>query len=196
MDAAADYAAARAMLARPLPAYVSYVARSHVKFDAIVRDGTQEVVVRTSDGAVIKGRDAIHPPFVQVSGEKLGGDEAVTNPAFIPHCYVATGARMDSYDGSKAEAIALRDDCAKSPDDKDFDTLYVDPQTHRPIAATGTEIDSPVSVRLEQGFAAAGGYVLPASLYVRVKGTGIMAWLDVLYDRRYENFRFSATEPS
>jgi hypothetical protein len=67
--------------------------------------------------------------------------------------------------------------------------------THRPVIATGTENDPGVAVRLEQRFVAAGDYVLPSSLYVRVQGSGLMSWLEVLYDRRYEDYRFSTTEP-
>ena len=196
MDAAADYKAAVELLARPLPAYVSYTARSHVKFDAIVHDATSDIVVRTKDGIVIKGKGQEPPPYVQIGTEKSGPDEAITAPAFVAHCYSGASARTDTYEGAQVEAISLKDSCEKSPDDKDFDTLYVNPVTHHPIAAVGTDYDSHVAVRLVQTFADVSDYVLPSSLYVRVKGSGLMMWLDVLYDRRYENFRFSATEPT
>jgi hypothetical protein len=195
MDAAADYAAAKLALATHLPAYVSYTATTHSKFDAIVQDAHANVVVRTSDGTVLKGAGGGHAPYVQIGGDKPGDEEPLTDPAFKPGCYVATGARAETFEGKGVEAIALRDTCAKSKEDKDFDTLYVDPATHRPVAAVGTDNDENVAVRLEQHFTAVGDAVLPASLYVRVHGSGLMSWLDVLYDRRYSDYRFSSTEP-
>jgi hypothetical protein len=195
MDAVADYAAATALLGRPLPAYVSYTARSHAKFDAIVHDDTNEVVVRTKDRTVIRGQSAPQVPYVQIGDDKPNGNEAITDPAFVPRCYIATGARIASYEASQLEAIALRDKCAKSKDDKDFDTLFVDPATHRPVAAVGTQNDTHVDVHLVQKFIAVRDYVLPSSLYVRVQGSGLMGWLDVLYDCRYENYRLGASQP-
>jgi len=195
MNAVADYNAAKALLRRPLPAYVSYTARSHAKFDAILHDDTSQVVVRTKDMTVVKGGSSGRPPYVQVGGQEGGGGEAITDPAFVPRCYAATGARLDSYEGSKVEAIKLREQCGKSKGDKDFDTLYVDPATRRPIAAVGTDQDSNVAVHLMQHFSAVHNYMLPSALYVRVQGNGLMGWLDVLYDCRYENYRFSQTQP-
>jgi hypothetical protein len=196
MDATADYAAAKALLAKPLPAYVSYTARSRAKFDAIVHDDTSDIVVRTKDGVVVKGKKGPTAPYVQVGDEQSGGDdEMITKPAFAPHCYVATTAGPQAYDGREVEAIALHDTCSKSKDDKDFDTLFVDPATHQPIAAVGTDNDDHVAVRLVQGYTTVHDYIVPSSLYVRVQGSGLMGWLDVLFDQRYENIRFSATEP-
>jgi hypothetical protein len=195
MDAAADYAAAKLALASHLPAYVSYTATTHAKFDAIGHDDKKQVVVRTSDGTVLKGATAPQPSYVQIGSEQSSADEPVAKPAFKPDCYAAADARAATFEGRTLEAIALRDTCGKKKGDKDFDTLYVDPATHRPVIATGSENDQGVAVRLEQRFAATGNYVMPSSLYVRVQGSGLMSWLDVLYDRRYDDYRFSATEP-
>lgn len=195
MNAVADYNAAKALLRRPLPAYVSYTARSHAKFDAILHDDTSQVVVRTKDMTVVKGGSSGRPPYVQIGGQEGGGGEAITDPAFVPRCYAATGARLDSYEGSKVEAIALREQCGKSKGDKDFDTLYVDPATRRTIAAVGT-----VKIRTSPCTSCNTSRrsitnMLPSALYVRVQGSGLMGWLDVLYDCRYENYRFSQTQP-
>jgi hypothetical protein len=198
MDAAADYAAVKAMLTRPLPAYVSYTVRSHVKFDAILHDDTDEVTVRTSDGKIIKGRipegapNAVHFSANNGSGE---GTEPVKGAAFRASCYEAKGATMTSYLDKPVEAIALRETCSKNKDDKDFDTLYVDPRSHEPVAAVGTDSGDNVDVHLAQAFSRTGDHVLPSTLYVRVKGSGLMFWLDLLVDQRYENYRFSATPP-
>ena len=136
MNASADYAAATALLAKPLPAYVSYTAQTHVRFDAIRHDDTAEIVVRTKDNTVLKGGTE-RPPFVQVGASPGGAVDAITNPPFAPRCYEATGARAAKYETADVEAISLRYTCPHAKDDKNFDTLYVDPATHRPIAATG-----------------------------------------------------------
>ena len=164
MDAAADYAAAKAMLTRPLPAYVSYTVRSHVKFDAIVRDKTSSVTVRTSDGKVVEGEvpDAA-PESFNFGPQGRSGMEPVKHPGFQAHCYEATGAETKRYQGatsgswSNLEAISLRGLCAKKKGDQDFDTLYVDPQERmNSIAAVGTPGDQTVEVRLEQTYARTG----------------------------------------
>jgi hypothetical protein len=195
MDAAADYAAVKAMLTRQLPAYVSYTVRSHVKFDAIVRDETSEVVVRTADGVIVKGKVPESAGSIHLGTGGDSGMEPVKHPAFRAACYNATSARMQRYDGNDLEALTLRSQCGKNPDDKDFDTLYVDPRTREPVAAVGSSNDEHVAVRLVQQFAHAGDHTLPASLYARVQGSGLMFWLDVLVDQRYGDYRFSATPP-
>ena len=192
MDAAADYAAARAMLARTLPAYVSYVVRAHVKMDAIVRDQTEDVVVRTRDGKILKG----NPGAVPGGFAGNTGNEPVSDPAFKPKCYEAQSAAQKSLDGRQVEAIALRYTCRGREGDKDFETLYVDPVTHAPVMAEGEEADQHVDVRLEQRFTRTGTYVLPSTLYVRVRGSGFMFWLDVEVDERYTSYKFSDKDPT
>ena len=196
MDAAADYAAAKAMLARPLPAYVSYTVRAHVKFDAIVREKTTSVVVRTADGAIVKGElPETLPGSVHIGNGDRSGLEPVKHPAFKPACYEPTSATMQQYEGANLEAIALRGLCSNKKSDQDFDTLYVDPRSHKPVAVTGSQNEESVTVRLAESYAHTGDYVMPSTLYVRVHGTGFMFWLDVLVDQRYSDYRFSATAP-
>lgn len=195
MDAAADYAAAKAMLTRPLPAYVSYTARSRIKFDAIDHRGTDDIVVRTADGVVVKGKVPASSQSVHFSTAEDSGMEPVAHPAFKPRCYEATGATLHEYAGRNLEAIALRDLCGKAKDDKDFDTLYVDPRTHEPVAATASGDEDHVLLRLSQEFTRVGDHSLPSTLYVRIQGSGFMFWLDVLVDAHYSDYRFSSTPP-
>ncbi len=196
MNAASDYAAASAALNKPLPAYVAYTTHAHMKFDAIVRDESSNLVVRTSDGAIVKGKR----PFgnVNYGGRFNANDDIVTAPPFKPSCYQAKTAKSATYDGRAVEAISLRGTCKDTNGEKsdtDFDTLYVDPRSHDPVAATASDNSDAVAVNLIQGYARTGDYVLPSSLYVRVKGSGIMFWLDVLADMNYTNYSFSSKEP-
>lgn len=202
MDAAADYAAAKAMLNRPLPAYVSYTVRSHVKFDAFVTNKTSSLTVRTADGEVVKGDiPDIGPGSFNIGGQGTKGTEPAKHPVFQARCYEPTGAEMRRYQGagsaswSNLEAISLHSLCTKKKGDQDFDTLYVDPRSHEPIAAVGTPGDQTVDVRIEQTYGRTADRVMPATLYVRIHGTGFMFWLDVLVDQRYYDYRFSMTPP-
>lgn len=193
MNAAADYSAAKAMLTRPVPAYVSYTVHSHVKMDAIVKDKMSQIVVRTTDGKVLKG----DPGGIPASIGHGSGNEPLTDPAFKPTCYDAASARLERFEGRELEAIALRGVC-KSEDEgsQDFDTLYVDPETHAPVAAVSTsQGDQHVDVRLDQRFTRVGDRALPSTLYVRVHGSGLMFWLDVEVHEQYSDYRFSNTEP-
>jgi hypothetical protein len=202
MNAASDYAAAAAALNKPLPAYVAYTEHAHMKFDAIVRDQSSNLVVRTADGAIVKGK----PPFANVNfGGHFSNDESIVkNAPFRPSCYQGTSAKSATFDGREVEAIGLRGTCKDSDSDKsdpnkadaDFETLYVDPRTHDPVAATAIDNSDSVAVNLIQRYARTGAYVLPSSLYVRVKGSGMMFWLDVLADMNYTNYSFSSKAPS
>lgn len=193
MNAAADYAAAKAMFTRPVPAYASYTVHSHVKMDAIVKDKTNRIVVRTRDGKILKG----DPGGIPVSVGHDTGNEPLTDPAFKPACYEAAGARAERFAGRNVEAIALHGLCtSKDKGQQDFDTLYVDPETHEPIAVVGADTsDQHVDVRLEQHFTSVEGRALPSTLYVRVHGSGLMFWLDVEVNEQYVNYKFSNTEP-
>jgi len=196
MNAVADYAAAKALLTRPLPAYVSYHVRSHVKFDAIISDETSEITVRTSDGVVVKGKVPSAPRAeVHVGNERDQGMEPVRHAAFKPACYEAKSARMQSYQGRQLEALQLQDLCSKDPGDKDFDTLYIDPRSLEPVVASGSDDSDHVDVQLLQNFTRVEDHVLPSTLYVRVKGSGLMFWLDLLVDERYDRYRFSNVAP-
>jgi hypothetical protein len=196
MNAAADYTSAVTALSKPLPAYVAYTEHAHMKFDAIVRDQSSNLVVRTADGAIIKGQ----PPFSNVNygGRFNGSDSILKNPPFRAACYRAVSAKSATFEGHDVEAIALHGTCKDSDSEKtdtDFDTLYVDPRSHDPVAAVAADDSDSVSVNLIQRFARTGAYVLPASLYVRVKGSGMMFWLDVLADMNYTNYSFSSKAP-
>jgi hypothetical protein len=195
MDAAADYAAAKAMLSRPLPAYISYTAHAHVKFDAITHDDTRQIVVRTSDGKVLKGSVPSGVPSNMHIGNDNDSFEPAVHPAFKPACYSAKSASLQNYQGRSLEAIGLTESCNKDPDDKDFDTLYVDPRTHEPVAVTGSDDSQHVYVNLSQQYTRVGDNVLPSTFFVRVKGSGMMFWLDVLVDMSFSDYRFSNTEP-
>ena len=196
MNAASDYAAAAAALNKPLPAYVAYTTHAHMKFDAIVRDESSNLVVRTSDGAIVKGKR----PFgnVNYGGRFNANDDIVTSPPFKPACYQAKTAKSATYEGREVEAIGLHGTCKDTGDDKsdtDFDTLYVDPRSHDPVAVVAADNSDSVAVDLIQRYARTGAYVLPSSLYIRVKGSGIMFWLDVLANMTYTNYSFSSKAP-
>lgn len=195
MDAAADYAAAKALMSRTLPAYVSYAVRSHFKFDAIVRDESQTVVVRTSDGTIVKGRIPESAPRDIHIGTDSTAMEPVAHPAFQASCYAASGAHLRRYEGRELEAIALRETCPREKGDQDFDTLYVEATSHAPVAALGTNEDGGVAVRLVQGFTLVQDRALPSSLFVSIHGSGFMAWLDLVIDQQYSAYRFTSTPP-
>jgi hypothetical protein len=196
MNAAPDYAAAAAALNKPLPAYVAYTEHAHMKFDAILRDESSNLVVRTADGTVVKGK----PPFANVNyGGRFHGDASfLKDPVFKSACYQPTTAKSATFDGREVEAIGLRSTCKDTDSEKsdtDFDTLYVDPRTHDPVAVTAADNSDSVTVNIVERYARTGAYVLPSSLYVRVKGSGIMFWLDVLADMNYTNYSFSSKAP-
>ena len=194
MNAAADYAAAKAMLTRALPAYVSYDVHSHVKLDAFVRNETSNVVVRTSDGVIVKGKvPEAAAGGLHISGNTYSAMEPVARPAFKVRCYEAAGARMRLYGGRNLEAISLRSLCRKGSGAKGFDTLYVDPRSREPIAAAGSDIDEPVRLSVVEQFSRVKGHALPSSFRLRIQGSGFMVWLDLLIDQRYDNFGFPAT---
>ena len=94
MDAAADYAAARAALSKTLPAYVSYTVKAHVKMDAITKDATQQVVVRTRDGKILKGNPGAVPGELDRPG-MVPGPLGPTVPG-IPGTRCCAGCSLDS----------------------------------------------------------------------------------------------------
>ncbi|MBD5657356.1 MAG: hypothetical protein IAI50_19570 [Candidatus Eremiobacteraeota bacterium] len=193
MDAAADYAAAVRALAHRLPAYVSYAVHSHVLAGPIDHSENVTIVVRSSDGKIVRGK----PPIFQLGSDSKYDSDVVLHPPFDPACYAATGARGETVDGVAAEAITLSDTCKKKHEnDGDFGTLYVDAGTHEPLAAVGTNVDETVYVRVQQHFARAGAYLLPAAFDVRVKGSGMMFWLDITGHQGYDSFVFSDKAPA
>ena len=191
MNAAADYAAALAQLNRALPAYVSYVDHTSGGWGPFHGAESRVIVVHVPDGRIIKG----HPSAIQIGvNTHLYDNNVVTYPPFQPACYVPDAASGATFDGRPAELIAVHDRCRRPDKDAAFQTLYVDPVTHQPLAAVGAVENDRVAVRIEQRFAAFAGHVMPASIDVRVKGHGLMTWLDVTARIAYTDYRFSATE--
>ncbi len=192
MNATSDYAAARAFLKPHLPAYVTYTIHSRASFDAVVKDETRTLTVRTSDGKIVKGK----APDVKVDSSNGDASEATDHPPFDANCYSGAEAQAATYDGRSLEAIALTDRCKTDKhSDTDFQTLYVDPKTYAAVAVVGVRNDGPVAVSLDQRFLKTQGYVMPASFHIHVKGSGLMFWLDVLADQTYSDYRFSDTIP-
>jgi hypothetical protein len=193
VNAAADYAAARKALTQPLPAYVSYVARLRAQIGPFKHEGTQHIVVRTSDGKVLSGKT---DDFQVNSGSSSTG-EAVTHPVFEANCYEATAARSAEYEGRTLEALSVRYTCPKRGGDheQDFNTLYLDPANLDPIAAVENDDDSHVESHITQRFVRLGERVLPSVLDVRIKGSGFMAWLDVTVHQTISDYAFSEHVP-
>jgi len=197
MDAAADYAAVRRALTNAnLPAYVSYVVRSHAGFDAIHGDDTTTIVVRTSDGKIISGK----PPKIEVASGHEYGSDVVRHGPFDPACYQASSATLTTFESHAVEAIALRAVCHEKhdtdhSDDTEFTTLYADPVTHRPLAVVGADSEQFVNVHLDERFVVASGFVLPATFTVKIAGSGPMFWLNVDARVSFSDYRFMSALP-
>ncbi len=192
LDAAHDYASATRHLQNTYPAYVAYVQRVHAKVGPIVKNDETTVVVRTSDGSIVKGK----PASIQVNVGKTYHGNVVTHPPFDPACYTPLSAARTTYDGVAAEAIALKATChSKRSDDEDFSTLYVDPDSHQPLGVTGASIEENVAVHIEEGFGLVDGYTVPTVLAVSVKGKGWMGWLNVAARVSFSHYQFLTTEP-
>jgi hypothetical protein len=192
MDAAADYSAAVRALAHHLPAYVQYDVRSHVAMGPIVKDETSTIVVRTRDGTIVKGE----PPLMRVGSASNYHGDVVTHPPFDPACYAPLAVRDSTFEGRPAEELSLANTCKKSADsDGDFTALFLDRASREPLAATGGNHDPTVDVRVSERFAHVGDYIMPSAFDVRVKGSGVMFWLDVTAHQTYEGFSFSDALP-
>jgi hypothetical protein len=193
MDATADYAAAKLALTRTLPAYVSYRVVSHAGAGPFVKDEDQTIVVRTRDGEVVRGK----PPSIQIGANSKANynRDVVDKPPFNPACYAPASARRDTFEGRSVEAFELRQTCGRDEDDGDFGTLFIDPQTHAPIAAIGGKTDESVAVRVVQRYTPVAGFYMPSALDVRVKGSGWMSWLDVTAFERFSDYVFSSAAP-
>jgi len=192
LNATSDYDAARAALGRTLPPYVSYQVTSHATGMGFAKDDTTTIVVRTRDGKIVKGT----PPTVKIgAGTSYSGD-VVSQPPFDVACYRATATRRDKYDGRPAEALSLNATGTCEHDRHgDFDTLYLDPTTHAPLAAVGNQHDDPVAVHLEQRYVRTGGFILPSAFDVAVKGSSFMFWLNVAAHQSYTHYAFSNSPP-
>lgn len=194
MSAVSDYQQAVRTLGRPLPAYVTYAQHGHVKFDAISKNLDDQITVRTRDGKIVKGGGL----SIQTGADSKTKGSVVTSPPFDPACYRPVSTSTENFEGRAVEAIAVKGLCREDKEEKDsedFTTLYVDPATHDPIAAVGAKNEDPVEVRLEQHFARVGEYMLPSLLAVRVKGSGLMFWLDVDAHVEFTDYRFSDKFP-
>jgi len=187
MDAVHDYAAAARFMHNTFPAYVGYVQRMHAKLGPIVKDEEDAVVVRTSDGKVVSGKNA---SVTVAPGQGFSGNIVLTSP-FNPACYAPVSASRENYDGAAAEAIELRGICRHGNDDPDFTTLYVDPRTQEPLGVVGGTNDKDVRVRLEETFRRVGDRLLPAHFGVTVKGKSFwLGWLDVVAQIDFSRYRF------
>src|ERR1700722_7587164 len=144
MDAAADYAAAKLALTRTLPAYVSYRVVSHAGAGPFAKDDDQTIVVRTHDGKVVRGK----PPSIQIGADSKEdyNRDVVDKPPFDPACYTPTSAHEATFENRSVEALELHQTCGHDENDGDFGILFVDPQTHAPIAASGGNSDESVAV--------------------------------------------------
>ncbi len=110
MTAAADYSAAARLLKAPLPAYVTYVERSYATAFSHTKDTSQTIVIRTRDGAVIKG----DPSKVKISTDRDIAVNPVSHPPFDAACYVPRAATSKQWNDRTVEAIALRDTWSSS----------------------------------------------------------------------------------
>jgi hypothetical protein len=193
MDATADFAAVKQHLARPLPPYVSYEVVSHAGLGPFAKTENGTIVVRTSDGKIVKGK----APNIQIGADSDSTYEGdiVTHPPFKPNCYEATSAQAATFEGRAVEEIRLHDTCDHGKGDGDFNRVYVDPESHEPIAAAGGNTDEQVVVHVTERIERMADYFVPTSLNVTVKGSGWMAWLDVNAYEHISDYKFSNTAP-
>jgi len=191
MDAVHDYAEATRFMHNTFPAYVGYVQRMHAKIGPIVKDEEDAVVVRTSDGKVVSGKNAT---VTITPGQGFSGNIVLSSP-FNPACYVPVSVARETFDGSATEAIGLRETCRHGSDDPDFTTLYVDVRSLEPLGVVGGTNDKDVRVRLEETFRRVGERLLPAHFGVTVKGKSFwLGWLDVVAQIDYSRYRFLTRE--
>jgi hypothetical protein len=101
MSAASDYQQAVRLLTKPLPAYVTYTQRGHVRMDAIEKDINETVTVRTSDGKTVKGKEL---EIYTGAGSKTSGN-ILKNSPFETSCYTGLSSRPSR---SKTSANAIR----------------------------------------------------------------------------------------
>jgi hypothetical protein len=181
-----------------LTPYVSYI--SHDAVNGMGRSSTvSHVVVRVSDGKIISGKTHM---IVETDVYKSDNSNPVTHPIFDAACYRATGESPASYDGEPAIEMSLSAICkerASSDHDYPFTTLYVTPQTLRPLDAHAdvapTDDDKSVSLAFDQRFTMAQGRVMPASMKVDISGSGLMFWLQIHVEETYEQYRFLGAAP-
>ncbi len=193
MSADVDYARVVELLAKQqLAPYVAYVARDRIS--GLARDHEDgRIVVRTSDGKIISGKQHVD---VDVGNSSFNGLDSnpVSQPVFAPHCYRATGETPATLDESPVLKLTLTPTCG-SYHDYPFTTLYIDPQTFRPlevsgVASPGDGDSKSVTVALDQRYAGFDGRWMPVSLKIDVTGTGFMFWLQVHLSEIYSDYEF------
>ncbi|HTA40069.1 MAG TPA: hypothetical protein VK760_13380 [Candidatus Acidoferrales bacterium] len=193
MNADADYARVVDLLTKQkLAPYVAYVTRDRIS--GLAHDGEDgRIVVRTSDGKIVSGKQHVD---VNVANSSFSGLDSnpVSQPVFAPHCYRATGETPATLDGSAVLKLTLTATCG-SYHDYPFTTLYVDPQTYRPlevsgIATPGDGDSKSVTVALDERYAGFDGRWMPVSLNVDVTGSGVMFWLQVHLREIYSAYEF------
>jgi hypothetical protein len=194
MDAAADYASAARFLTNHLPAYISYDVRTRLTSGFGEKEDHGRITVRTSDGEVVKGKDADIDLHVDADHSSSGIPHVHDQP-FNPACFSATGAHADTVDNRAVEVLDIREICGRRSDDTTFSKFYIDPRTHEPIAVVAEEDKEPVAVRVEQRFMHVRDHVLPASLDVAIKGSSFMFWLNLTVHRDYDDYTFSDHAP-
>ncbi|MDP9110088.1 MAG: hypothetical protein M3M96_00435, partial [Candidatus Eremiobacteraeota bacterium] len=205
-----DYAQVLAAMNRQrFPAFVSYDQRTTASTSGFVRgfglgdaDESGTYTVRTSDGAVVE-RPGSHKGSTWGDEARGGAHESnpVTRPAFVIGCYVPQSEDRDTMSGHPALRFTLAPVRSKtcggagrsSDHDTPFTTLYADPVTYRPIAATGSFDDSHVKVDLAEDFDTIAGRTLPTRITVNVKGSGLMFWLHVRAEQTYSNYQFETS---
>jgi hypothetical protein len=193
MSADADYARVVDLLTKQqLAPYVSYVTRDRIS--GLAHDSEDgRIVVRTSDGKIVSGTQHVD---VNVADSNFSGLDSnpVSKPVFAPHCYRATGETPATLDGTPVLKLALAATCG-SYHDYPFTTLYIDPQTYRPlevsgVASPGQGDSKSVTVALDQRYAGFDGRWMPVSLNVDVTGSGFMFWLQVHLREIYSAYEF------
>jgi hypothetical protein len=196
MNADADYARVVDLLTKQtLAPYVSYVARD--KVSGLANDSQDgRIVVRTSDGKIVSGKQHVD---VNVANSSFNGLDSnpISRPVFAPRCYRATGETPATLDGTAVLKLTLAATCG-TYHDYPFTTLYIDPQTYRPLEVSGVATpgdgdSKSVTVALDQRYAGFDGRWLPVSLNVDVTGSGFMFWLQVHVREIYSGYEFRST---
>lgn len=192
MDAAADYARAIEYISKAhLTPYVAYM--HHFSLNGIhAASSSGRIVVRVSDGKVISGSTVTY-----TNDDGKHDINPVSHPIFDAACYRATRESTSSFDGAPALKLDLVPICNERHNgdhDYSFTTLYVDPQTLRPLDANGDvppDADSRnVAVSLDERFAQFGGRVMPSAIRVDVTGSGWMFWLQVHVRDEFSDYQF------
>jgi hypothetical protein len=197
MSADIDYSRVVEFLSKQqLAPYVAYVTRDRIT--GLAHDNEDgRIVVRTSNGKIVSGKEHLNVD-VDVANSPFNGlhSNPVSQPVFAPRCYRATAEAPAMLDGSPVLKLSLAATCG-SYHDYPFTTLYVDPQTYRPLEVSGVATpgdgdSKSVTVALDQRYAGFDGRWLPVSLNVDVTGTGFMFWLQVHLREIYSDYEFRA----